>query len=138
VWTIAKEGTMPGAQVPEGEQLSVAVELLRGVPVVRVAGELDVYTSPRLRATLEERVGDGPDGVVVDLTGLRFMDSSGLGVLIGAKKRVREPARFAVVANEGPVMRLLSITGLIEVLSVFDSLDTALQAVSSQSRPASE
>ena len=111
---------------PRDEQLSTIIEERDGVCVVRVAGELDVYTAVSLRATLDDLPGYEAGKLVVDLTGLGFMDSSGLGVLIATKKRIESTdGSFAVVSDGGPVLRLLSVTGLVHVLNTFDSLDAA-------------
>jgi anti-sigma B factor antagonist len=112
------------------EQFSTAVEDRDGVSVVRVSGELDVYTAVSLQTTLDTLAVDDNGKLVVDLTGLGFMDSAGLGVLIGTKKRIESTnGSFAVVCAGDPVMRLLSITGLIHVLNTFDTVEAALAGI---------
>ena len=87
--------------------------------LLTVAGEIDLYTAPKLR----EALGDvGPDDIAVDLRGVRFMDSMGLGVLIGARRRTVEGGgRFALVCTEGPVLRVLDVSGLTTVFEVVSS-----------------
>ena len=115
---------------PMAEQFSTAIEEHDGTSVVRVSGELDVYTAVALRATLDGLAVGDTGRLVVDLTGLGFMDSSGLGVLIATKKRVESTnGSFAVVSDGGPVMRLLSVTGLVHVLNTFESVDAAVAAI---------
>jgi anti-anti-sigma factor len=95
--------------------------------VVTLQGELDVYTVSTVRATLDELLVDGASPVVVDLTGLTFMDSSGLGTLVAAHKKARVlRSALAVVCADGVVLRLLSVTGLIRVLHVSESVERAL------------
>lgn len=95
--------------------------------VVTLQGELDVYTVSTVRATLDELLVDGASPVVVDLTGLTFMDSSGLGTLVAAHKKARVlRSALAVVCADGVVLRLLSVTGLIRVLHVSESVEHAL------------
>lgn len=94
--------------------------------VVAVRGEIDLHTAPQLRERLVALVEDGASRVVVDLTEVGFMDSSGLGVLVGLLKRVRESGgQLAVVCGEGTVLKVLSITGLDQVIPVSASLDEA-------------
>ena len=57
--------------------------------ILRIEGELDAVTSPELRPTIEKIVGDRPSRVTVDLSGLRLIDSSGVGVLVALYKRMR-------------------------------------------------
>jgi len=88
--------------------------------VLTVNGEIDLYTAPKLREALGE--ADGGADVVVDLRGVRFMDSMGLGVLIGARRRTVEgDGRFALVCTEGPVLRVLDVSGLTTVFEVVNT-----------------
>ncbi|MFC6341144.1 STAS domain-containing protein [Nocardioides hankookensis] len=107
-------------------QFSVTVDDRGDVSVVQMSGELDVYTAPVLREALSEQISGPATRVVVDLTGLSFMDSTGLGVLVGTRKAaVAARKSLAVVAVDGPIMRLIAITGLEHVLEVFATVDEA-------------
>lgn len=110
------------------DELSVSVTTERdGEAVIfRLCGSLDIATSPAVRAALLEGA-DGKHELVVDLTGLEFLDSTGLGALIGAQRRALEQGgSVRLVINEGPIARLLNITGLVRVFSVYHSLEAAL------------
>ena len=91
-----------------------------GVWRLRVSGEVDVASSPTLRARIAELIDDGADTIVLDLSGLTFVDSSGLGVLVGALKRVRELDRkdLVLVGLQGPPRRVFEITGLTELFTI--------------------
>ena len=106
---------------------SLSVEDRAPYCVLRLEGELDVSTTARLRAALNEQlVDEGRVHLVVDLTALEFMDSSGLGTLVRAQRQTRAlRGSFAVVCPEGPVLKVMTITGLTHVLRVHDSLDAA-------------
>jgi anti-sigma B factor antagonist len=81
---------------------------LAGTAVLRVDGELDVATAPRLTDEVDARLARRPTEVVLDLRGVGLMDSSGTGALLGARRRCeRRGARLVVVVAEGPVRRLL-------------------------------
>jgi anti-sigma B factor antagonist len=97
--------------------------------VVTVAGEVDIYTSPALKAALAAAAADGCRTLVVDLERVGFIDSSGLGVLVGALRRAREEGGdLRVVSGNETVARILQITGLDKVFSLHATLDEALGA----------
>jgi anti-sigma B factor antagonist len=90
-----------------------------GVEVVSVEGEIDMATAPRLISILNETVVDAVRSVVVDLTKVEFMDSTGLALLINAHRRLsRRRKGFAVVCPPGPMLRVFEITDMIDMLRV--------------------
>ena len=97
--------------------------------VVHVAGEIDVYTAPTLREELAGLVDDGKTDIVVDLTDVSFMDSTGLGVLVGALKRVRTTGGdLKLVIDQEKVLKVFRITALTQVFEIHPTLDEALSA----------
>jgi anti-sigma B factor antagonist len=101
---------------------------LNGDRLLIVAGELDIATTPELSRMLDRLRAHGHP-VVLDLAAVTFMDSTGLGVLIGALRRINERGgRMALVCADGPVLRVLELTRLTEVFSIFDSVDDAVAA----------
>jgi anti-sigma B factor antagonist len=92
--------------------------------VLTVRGEIDLSTSPELRDALTKLIDAGSPHVAVDLSDVRFMDSMGLGVLIGARRRVVEQeGTFALVSVEGPVRRVLDVSGLTGVFDVVGAVE---------------
>jgi anti-anti-sigma factor len=99
----------------------------KGDRIYVLHGSLDIATSPSLRAALMEAAEHEAHAIVVDLTDLEFLDSTGLGALIGAHKRAAEMnGSVRLVAHEGQILRLLRITGLLDIFSVYPNLDAAL------------
>ncbi|MBB5478884.1 STAS domain-containing protein [Micromonospora parathelypteridis] len=97
--------------------------------VVEVAGDLDMSTTPELRDQLRKLVESGAQVVVVDLTGVGFMDSSGLGVLVVAYKDLRERnGRLALAGVSEPVRTVLSITSVDRVIGIFETVHDAEEA----------
>lgn len=98
-----------------------------GAPVVSLSGELDTYHAPRLREQLETLVQPGSATVIVDLLRVTYIDSTGLGILVAARKRADSHggALRLVVQKEGAVHRTLTITGLLSVFSIFPDQETA-------------
>jgi anti-sigma B factor antagonist len=96
-----------------------------GTLVFRLRGSLDIETAPTVRAALSE-ADSRAMFTIVDLKELEFLDSTGLGVLIGAHRRTAEHGgSFRLVVSDGPILRLLSITGLCAVFAVYHSEEDA-------------
>lgn len=96
--------------------------------VLAVKGEVDVYTAPRLREKLVELVSQGNRQVVVDLEGVDFLDSTGLGVLVGGLKRLRsQDGDLTLVCTQQRILKVFEITGLTKVFSIFSAVDDAVK-----------
>lgn len=97
--------------------------------VVHLGGEIDVYTAPLVREKLDEQLTSGRTDLVVDLTGVTFLDSTGLGVLVGRLKLTRTlGGAMRLVGTDERVLKVFSITGLDKVFEMHPDLDSALQA----------
>jgi anti-sigma B factor antagonist len=99
-----------------------------GSTVVSLAGELDLYNAHEVREALLECCAEGPARLVVDLSGVKFIDSTALGVLIEARTRMENRRGFLLAAPGHETKRALEISGLDRHFSVHDSLDSALSA----------
>jgi anti-sigma B factor antagonist len=94
--------------------------------VLSVKGEIDVYSAPRLRERLVELVSQGHRQVVVDLEGVDFLDSTGLGVLVGGLKRLRShDGELSIVCNQSRILKVFEITGLTSVFRMAATVDEA-------------
>jgi anti-anti-sigma factor len=97
--------------------------------LLAVEGEIDIATSPRLITALNEAVTDSAGALVVDLSAVGFMDSTGLALLIRAHRRMSRRGRgFAVVCPDGPVRRIFELTDMIRTLHVTPSRESAVSA----------
>ena len=95
--------------------------------VVVAVGEIDVYTAPTLDAELSRLTGDGRTDLVVDLSRVDFLDSTGLAVLVKTLKRVREgDGRLAVVVTSDRVAKVFRITGLDGLIPLHGSVADAV------------
>ena len=98
--------------------------------VVAPAGEVDLYTAPELKQQLLEAIAEGGTTVIVDFTNTTFIDSTALGVLVGAVKRLRAvDGELIVVCGDPNITKIFEITGLDRVFSIYDSRDDAVAAV---------
>lgn len=109
--------------------LGLDVSEHNGHTVLAVKGEVDVYTAPRLRERLVELVTEGKRKIVVDLEGVDFLDSTGLGVLVGGLKRLRSnDGEMSLVSTQSRILKVFEITGLTKVFSIHDSVEAATAA----------
>ena len=100
-----------------------------GIEVIDVQGEIDMYTAPRLRQLLIDLVSKGSYQLVVNLDKVGFLDSTGLGVLVGGLKRVRaHDGSLDLVCTQQPILKILRITGLTEVSGIYETVDQAIAA----------
>jgi anti-sigma B factor antagonist len=104
------------------------IERADGYVVVSLAGELDLYNAHEVREALLECAAEAPDRLVVDLSGVKFIDSTALGVLIEARTRLANRRGFLLAAPGLETRRALEISGLDRHFAVHESLDSALAA----------
>jgi len=99
------------------------LELERGTTgddelLVAVRGEIDMASAPQLRELLETAIAAGVTRVVLDCRGLEFLDSSGIGVLVAARKRLGEGGELVIDSPPAHVRKVLDITGVGDHLTV--------------------
>jgi anti-sigma B factor antagonist len=111
------------------EHLTIKDDERAGWTVLTVSGELDVYTASVLRTAVAHQLAVGRTSLVVDVAAVPFIDSSGLGVLIGGQRHVRAlDGRLRIVTDRPSTLKLLRISGLFAVLDVHASVADALAA----------
>jgi len=111
----------------DAHTLAVVVRQVDGHSVVTLDGEVDIFSVNHVRAALDDVLIDGASMVIVDLSAVHFMDSSGLGALVRARKKARVlRTEFAVVCADGMVRQLFAMTGMVHVFPIFDSLEAAV------------
>lgn len=109
--------------------LSLSTRAEGGRTVVEVSGEIDVYTAPRLREELADLVDSGQYDIIIDMTKVDFLDSTGLGVLVGGLKRVNmHDGSLSLVCTQERILKIFKITGLTKVFPIHDSVGAALAA----------
>lgn len=110
----------------------VEAESNTSLHTVSVSGELDQSTAPELRAALSAVLADDQEGgVLVDLSDCGFIDSTGLSLLVEAKRQLGDDQRgFGVCCPDADVRRLLELTGIDQAVGLFDTRDEAVAALS--------
>jgi anti-sigma B factor antagonist len=101
-----------------------------GVALLALEGEVDVYTSPRLKQEMVDLLNRGTVNLIVDLSRVEYLDSTGLGVLIGGLKRARERSGdLRLVCDNVRILRIFEITGLTKIFDIHASESEALGAL---------
>jgi len=108
------------------QKVDIQIEDAEGYRILKPAGDLDVYTVGSLRDVLGKMIEEESPHVVVDLDGVPFMDSSGLGALMGGVRRMREAGGdLAVSCTKEQHLKLFSITGFGEGVSIAPTVEEA-------------
>lgn len=114
--------------------LKIAVRNNGRIALVDLAGELDAYTSARFRDTMVELIENGAIYLVVGMEKVQYIDSSGLGALVGGLKRVSEHSgRIVIVCNNPQVRKVFEITGLERVFQLFSAEEAAVAELIAES-----
>ena len=109
--------------------LSLATRTEGDRTVVEVGGEIDVYTAPKLREQLVDLVAAGNYHLIVDMEKVDFLDSTGLGVLVGGLKRVRaHDGSLHLVCTQERILKIFRITGLTKVFPIHATVEEAAAA----------
>ncbi|WP_188987802.1 STAS domain-containing protein [Saccharopolyspora thermophila] len=106
--------------------LSVTTERSDRVMLVEIAGELELLNAPRVEEVLKAALEESPGVVVVDITGVTFLSSAGLAVLVRARHRAGPDTGFRVVASGSATLRPIQLTGLDQELEVYPSREKAM------------
>ncbi len=115
-------------------ELSLETRTVADRTVLEVGGEIDVYTAPRLRERLLELVAEGTRYIVVNMERVEFLDSTGLGVLVGGLKRIRaQGGSLVLVCSQERILKIFRITGLERVFQIFSSVDEAVVGLADSS-----
>jgi len=101
-----------------------------GHHVIATRGEIDLFTAPELKRVLTEAIESGQHRLVIDLSEVTFLDSTALGVLIGAVKRLRSRGgALAIVNTDASIAKTFQITGLDQIFTIVPSREEALAAL---------
>lgn len=117
----------------EQERMGLQVEYqqIEKVLVVRLKGELDHHTTGLIRAQLEEKINqEGITHLILNLKDLSFMDSSGLGVLLGRYKQLAAKQGEMVICSAGPtISRILDLAGIFKIITLKETEEEALSTL---------
>lgn len=100
--------------------------LSTGTALIKIVGEMDIYSSPQLKDKTASLFLQGTKNIILDLSSLRFVDSIGIGVIVAALMRAKEKGgKLAIVNPTASVERLMNIVGLFQLLTKHQSIEEA-------------
>jgi anti-sigma B factor antagonist len=111
--------------------LQIAVRKSKGIAIIDLAGEVDAFTSSRFREIMMDIIEGGGTNLIINMTDVQYIDSSGLGALVGGLKRATErKGRITLICERPQVRKVFEITGLEKVFPIFSTEQEALEAAS--------
>ena len=109
-------------------EFELNVEITEGLAVLAVQGEVDMHSSPRVREAQSKALAESEKGIVIDLSGVGYMDSSGIATLIEGLQRARRDGRnFRLVGLTAAVRDVFDLARLADVFEIFPTRDEALK-----------
>jgi anti-anti-sigma factor len=119
-----------GGPTLEKHALTVTVENVDDVPVIRAVGELEIATVPEMRAKVTEVTERRPRAILFDFRRLSYLDSSGLGILVSARKRLAvHEGEVVIITTQSAVLKALSLSGLDQIMRIYASEEEYFGAV---------
>lgn len=110
--------------------IKVVSKEVKNAYVIDVQGEIDVYTSPRVKETINELIEKEHYNLIINLEEVRYIDSTGLGVLIGALKKVREHnGSINLICTNPQIKKIFNITGLVKIFGIFKNVEEAVNSI---------
>jgi anti-sigma B factor antagonist len=107
--------------------ISVSQTTAGDVPIVAVSGEVDVYSAPALKDNITEILQSGVTTLIVDLSAVAFLDSTGLGALVEARAATSDAGgSMPLVCSQERILKLFTITGLDGVFTIYPSIGDAV------------
>ena len=118
----------------ETMRIETSLRHLDGIPVLDVVGEIDIYTTPQFKEAVSAAIDENKPAIIINMTQVTYMDSSGFGTLLSATKRLRplDGALYLTGCNDS-IQRMLQITRLNTIFGVYATEDEALAAAKSAS-----
>lgn len=115
--------------IPSSPEAGLTRERLADHTVIAITGELDIASTPSIRERLHVALQDAGAQVIIDLSGVTFCDTSGLAMLVGARRRREAKSATVILAAPRPQLaRLLKVTGLLRAFTVHSSVTEAFTA----------
>jgi anti-sigma B factor antagonist len=110
--------------------LVIDTRTVDGTPVLDLSGEVDSYNSPKLRERMVALIDEGKANLVINMAAVDYIDSTGLGTLVGGLKRASEKGgTIRIVCPNEQIYKVFNITGLVKVFPMFDSEQAAFASL---------
>ncbi|WP_085829463.1 anti-sigma F factor antagonist [Clostridium massiliodielmoense] len=111
--------------------MNLAFEEREDILIVHMEGELDHHTAEEVRSRIDDRIDrTGFSRIIMDFTNVNFMDSSGIGVVIGRyKKLLLKKGKINMIGAKGAVKRVFELSGMFKIIPLYDNLQDALDNI---------
>ena len=110
--------------------LQIKIKNTHRVPIIELSGEVDAYTCSRFREAMIETIDDGNASIIVSMKSVEYIDSSGLGTLVGGLKRASEQGgRIAIICTNPQIRKVFEITGLERVFPIYEAEEDAVKEI---------
>jgi anti-anti-sigma factor len=110
-------------------ELSIETRTANNIPIIDLRGEVDSYNSPTLRERMIGLIEAGNANLILNMRGVDYIDSTGLGTLVvGLKRATERGGGIRIICSNEQILKVFSMTGLVKVFSIFDDEDAALSA----------
>lgn len=110
--------------------LNLQVHKVDSIPVLKLSGDVDEFTCSKLREKLRTLLDEGEFSIVIGVEGVNYIDSSGLGTLVGGLRRLAEhDGGMAISGANQQIQRVLAITGLNKIFAVYDDDGAAIRSL---------
>jgi len=110
--------------------IKIVTKEVKKAHIIEVQGEIDVYTSPRVKETINELIEKEQYNLIINLEDVRYIDSTGLGVLIGALKKVREHnGSINLICTNPQIKKIFNITGLVKIFGIYKNQEEAISSI---------
>jgi anti-sigma B factor antagonist len=116
--------------------VSTSVTYHLGIAVLAISGEIDIATAPTVEHAIAEVLAEDPPSLIIDLLGVQFLASTGVGILVNTRDKFVDFDRFSVVAQGRMTRRIIQLLDLDRVLSLKETLVEALISARAQQAPA--
>lgn len=109
--------------------MQISIREVDSIPVISISGEVDLYNAKEIKQVLDQKIQEGKYEIVVDVSEVPFMDSSGIGTLVTGMYKLRKYYGGLKVAGiSGSVAKVFKLTGMESHLQVYESIEEAIQA----------
>lgn len=110
--------------------LEVSISRTGNIPIVALSGDIDTYTCAKLREAIVDLINEGDLRVVINMSNVNYIDSSGLGTLVGGLRRVNEKNGELAISSATPqLLKVFNITGLSRVFDIFENEGDAVRSL---------
>lgn len=116
--------------------LKIEMKVEQGLPILTLVGEVDVYTYPQLKVAIAEIIDKGNKDMIINLEGVKYIDSTGLGVLAnGANKIAKSNGLIGIICTKPQIKKIFEVSGLTQAnFKLFDDEKVALLDIKNESK----